>query len=335
MKLILDTVTPIHIGSGVEVDPFEYVIDDKFYKINLNKFIELLDEKDRNNFLDISAKNIVQTRQVIKNKANLYLVSEYTAKVSDEVRNIYNSKISDPRNELDIQTFIKSRNLSYVPGSSVKGAIRTALLYYYANKPLQRADRNIEGEVFRYKNAGNDPFRALKISDSGFIRHEQMQVYNVKTYTKKFGQFRSESDYEYRELGFNIFMECTDAHLLNKKVRLEHTLHIDEELQKYNYLKIKLTPEIIIKACKEFYGKLIESEKKFFEGESAESIYLELEKLDGLIEKKDNMFLLRLGGGSQYDGITLNLAMQRREVKKSRKLINSKYPLGWVLATVT
>ncbi|MFQ6063348.1 MAG: hypothetical protein ACE5J9_09285, partial [Methanosarcinales archaeon] len=110
MKLILDTVTPIHIGSGVEVDPFEYVIDDKFYKINLNKFIEYLNETDRNNFLNISAKNIVQTRQFIKNKANLDLVSEYTAKVSEEVRNIYNSKISDPRNELDIQTFIKSRN---------------------------------------------------------------------------------------------------------------------------------------------------------------------------------------------------------------------------------
>ncbi|MFQ6119976.1 MAG: type III-A CRISPR-associated RAMP protein Csm5 [Methanosarcinales archaeon] len=327
MKLIFDTVTPIHIGSGVEVDPFEYVIDDKFYKINLNKFIELLDEKDRNNFLDISAKNIVQTRQVIKNKANLYLVSEYTAKVSDEVRNIYNSKISDPRNELDIQTFIKSRNLSYVPGSSVKGAIRTALLYHYAKKPLQRVDRNIENELFRYKKeADHDPFRALKISDSGFIQQEQMQVYNVKTYTKKSGLFK--------ELGFNIFMECTDAHLLNKKVRFEHTLHIDEELQKYNYLSIKLTPDIIIKACKEFYGKLIESEKKFFEGESAESIYLELEKLYGLIEKKDNRFLLRLGWGSQYDGITLNLAMQRREIKKSRKLIKSKYPLGWLLAKI-
>lgn len=74
MKLIFDTVTPVHIGSGENIEPYEYVITDKFYKIKLDKFIESLEEQDRNNFLEISAKNLVQARQLIKNKANLELV---------------------------------------------------------------------------------------------------------------------------------------------------------------------------------------------------------------------------------------------------------------------
>ncbi|HID27022.1 MAG TPA: type III-A CRISPR-associated RAMP protein Csm5 [Methanosarcinales archaeon] len=330
MKLILDTVTPVHIGSGENIEPYEYVITDKFYKINLDKFIESLEEQDRNNFLEISAKNLVQARQFIKNKANLALIKEYTAKVSEEVRKTYNTKIIDPKSELSIQTFIKSMDKPFLPGSSVKGAIRTALLWYCAEKELQREyPHNIEQKLFKYKNPQDDPFRALKISDSGFIPEEKMQIYNIKTYTKRASLFN--------ELGFNIFIEGTNAYFPDGKsemVSFVHTLHLDDSLQKYNYLNIKLSPDIIIKACKEFYGALIANELEFFRGESAEGVYLELEKLKGLIKDKSNRFLLRIGWGSQFDGVTINLAMQNRDLKKSRKLINSKYPLGWILAEI-
>jgi len=35
-------ITPIHIGSGEEVEAYEYVTANKFYKIDLNKLLDSL-----------------------------------------------------------------------------------------------------------------------------------------------------------------------------------------------------------------------------------------------------------------------------------------------------
>jgi len=53
MKLILETLTPVHIGCGETIEPYEYVIADKLYRINLEKFIRFLSDKDRETFLKI------------------------------------------------------------------------------------------------------------------------------------------------------------------------------------------------------------------------------------------------------------------------------------------
>ena len=34
-KLFLDILTPVHIGDGSEIEPYEYVIDEQFHKIDL------------------------------------------------------------------------------------------------------------------------------------------------------------------------------------------------------------------------------------------------------------------------------------------------------------
>lgn len=276
MKLILETLTPVHIGCGETIEPYEYVIADKLYRINLEKFIRFLSDKDRETFLKISSENMVFTRDFIRKKADLSSVTEYSMNVPGDVKEIYETKMSDPNNQLSVQTFIKTNSKPFIPGSSIKGAIRTALLYSMAEKPITSIE-DIEKEVFKFKNPQDDPFRILKISDSLPFSFNDMQI-------KKYTDF------------------------------------------------IDIDFKTIINSCNEFYSDLIQSELKFYSNEEVIYIYQQLANLLKHIEK--NSFILRLGWGSGYDAVTINLARSKKEYKKSRRLIYSQFPLGWVKAKI-
>ena len=58
-----------------------------------------------------------------------------------------------------------------------------------------------------------------------------------------------------------------------------------------------------------------------------------LEKMSFHLEKEKS-FILRLGWGSGYDSVTINLAKKTPEPKISRRLIHGEFPLGWVKAEI-
>lgn len=321
MKLILETLTPVHVGSGETIEPYEYVISDKFYRINLEKFIVSLSDKDRETFLKISSENMTLTRDFIRKKADLSFVTEYTTNVTGDVKEIYETKMSDPNNQLSIQTFIKTNNKPFIPGSSIKGAIRTALLYSMVEKPLTSTEE-IEKAVFKYSNPQNDPFRILKISDSSQISFNDMLVYKVKTYTKKD---------KFIESGYNLIIEATNADYIDKSIQITNEIYIDNELKKYTDF-IDINFKDIIDSCNEFYSTVIQNELKFYSNEEAVYIYEKLANLSKHLDKKS--FIMRLGWGSGFDSITINLAKATKEYKKSRRLIYSQFPLGWVKAKI-
>ncbi len=321
MKLILETLTPVHIGCGETIEPYEYVITDKFYRIYLEKFITSLSDKDRETFLKISSENMVLTRDFIRKKADLSLVTEYSLNVTGDVKEIYETKMLDPNNQLSIQTFIKTNSKPFIPGSSIKGAIRTAILYSMAEKPITFIE-DIEKEVFKFKNPQNDPFRILKISDSLSLSFNDLKVYKVKTYTKKD---------KFTESGYNLIIEATNADYVDKSTQITHVMNIDSELKKYTDF-IDIDFKTIINSCNEFCSDLIQSELKFYSNEEVIYIYEQLANLLKNLEK--NSFMLRLGWGSGYDAVTINLARAKKEYKKSRRLIYSQFPLGWVKAKI-
>jgi CRISPR-associated protein Csm5 len=324
MKLLLETLTPVHIGSGESIEPYEYVISDKFYRINLGKFISSLDVKDRDTFLKLSSSDMIQTRKFIKEKANLPSVTEYSMNVDSEVREIYENKMDDPNNQLSIQIFIKTSSRPFIPGSSVKGAIRTALLFSMADKPIKDT-HDIEKNVFKFENPKDDPFRVLKISDSLPVNLSDMIVYTVKTYAKKD---------KFAASGYNILIEGTNSDYTDKTVRISHDINIDRELNKQNKFDINI--DKITSSCNEFYQNVIQSELNFYNSSKTSYAYDRYEMLEEISShlEKEKSFILRLGWGSGYDSVTINLAKKIPDPKISRRLIHGEFPLGWVKAKI-
>lgn len=142
----LTTLSPLHIGTGEEMPPIEFYIDEKQNQIivpDLQKvFEEIRDEKqikqlveniskNSNNTLDrvlktvkLSEKNWSYATKALNNsKLYSYALSQIKA---DESKNVQ-SKTQVPKN---LKLFIKNSNYqSYIPGSSIKGALRNAWLY--------------------------------------------------------------------------------------------------------------------------------------------------------------------------------------------------------------
>lgn len=329
MKLILETITPVHIGSGSTIDPYEYIITDKLYKINIWKFISSLNEKEKENFLKISSSDMIETRKFIKEKANLDDITEYSMNVNHSIRNIYTDKIADENNQLSIQTCIKTLDRPFIPGSSTKGSIRTALLFSMADKPITDT-RNIQQNAFKFKNIQDDPFRALSISDSTPIDLNNMLVCPVRTYAKN----KKKND-KFEESGYIIIIEGTDSYYTGNSVKISHNIDIDYVLQKQKNF-ININPEKIASSCNEFYESVIEEELNFYGNSDTSFAYDIYESLGKDLQslEKEKAFMLRLGWGSGYNSMTINLAKKEPDSTVSRRLVGGEFPLGWVKAKI-
>lgn len=143
-QLKLRLLGPVFIGSGSEINKKEYLYIPKEKKVcipNLAKLTAFLDKKGR---LDSYIKFMLSTH----NDLFKWLESEYIKQESYSEFISYELNAGDALDEnhslKGIQQFIKDRyGCAYIPGSSLKGAIRTALIGKLLSEKKQYSDRKI------------------------------------------------------------------------------------------------------------------------------------------------------------------------------------------------
>jgi len=135
-KLEIETLSPLHIGDGSTLIPLEYVLEDGLVKVvNLDFLLEALPEKIASQL----GEEMVPMRDFLneKNQGHLLRKPELysrTIELSKEARRALEHDL-DRRNrqqinKAQIKTFVKTGGKPFIPGSSIKGAIRTALAYH-------------------------------------------------------------------------------------------------------------------------------------------------------------------------------------------------------------
>jgi len=327
-------LTPLHIGDGTELQPYEYVIKDKFYKVLFEDFVLNLSLDRQGKITQLMETDIIKLRQFLRD--NFEPAKDrwvYSVDVSKVVQSLYETKIAEELNQLVVYPFIRSLDRPFIPGSSIKGAIRTAIIAQFTGDRItERNARNLEATALKYgfpylDKQGrekfkiiqqNDPFRAIKTTDSILLESSTI-VDEIITMTR-IGQIKT-----IREITLSQFTE--------RETKFNFEIRIDEELLKKNKdidkdIKAKLNIEAIATACNKFYKEiLIPAEIKYFSSNAApKSIY---EKIASIKTSK-NSFLLRLGWGSGKNSISLNLKSYRPQYIKTRRLIRQEFPLGWV-----
>lgn len=178
LKVYLTPLSPIHIGCGEDFEPTNYVIkDNKLYSFEASKLglsepqrtrlMRILKEVDSNSLQDVqiffSESDVIEL--AIEN-------SYLTTSVSTEIANEWKNKLGKTAqikgngqkefNALEIErnSYIPYSYFPYIPGSSVKGAIITAVL---DNKNHQ--DENTYTTP-NYKNKSNYNLEASKLNAS-------------------------------------------------------------------------------------------------------------------------------------------------------------------------
>ncbi|RLF79469.1 type III-A CRISPR-associated RAMP protein Csm5 [Thermococci archaeon] len=124
--MIFETLSPLHIGNGREITPIDFYPEEGI--------IHILDTDRLFHDLVKLGASIEELVEFFKTpREDLYVWKHYMKKFRLDPRaySLYTLKVYGAlgRQSSKIKEFIKENGKPYVPGSSIKGAIRTAMFY--------------------------------------------------------------------------------------------------------------------------------------------------------------------------------------------------------------
>jgi len=219
MYFRLKLLSPLHIGCDEVYEPTSFVIDEKrnalisfdpfdlLEKMDTNarqKFSKICQEGTINSLLEIykfiyqHAKN-AEGEQVVISKD---LISHYQQVLNMPIINI------KALNEFKISrtAFNPFTNISYIPGSSMKGAIRTAVLNWRnqgKKEPFfsgKDANRELQKHLLSFDSLQTDPFRMLKVSDFMPITEPRRSIVYGVNRKKKMSKKEADGPYQLMEV---------------------------------------------------------------------------------------------------------------------------------------
>ena len=131
----------------------------------------LLKEANKGELMALQSFFKSKAAAIVKTATKRAIVCREVAKKYEEKFGKVSSKNNDfARFNIEKQISDAVTGLPYIPGSSIKGAIRTALMSarnerVRLNKELYQKANDAEKTLYNYKDQTEDPFKALKIED--------------------------------------------------------------------------------------------------------------------------------------------------------------------------
>ena len=182
MKCKITTISPIHIAGGENkvISPYsDYVYDNGFvFLIDNNKLFEYL--KGRKDFNIVFEKYLRQIKTNINKKYGKNLGDFFSNTLKEDYKKFSYKKIfcvSSPKNQ-KIDLFQKTNGKPFIPGSTLKGAIRTAILFDYFNS--RKKELNIHNKYWENDKLGkgkDDIMKFLRITDTEPIEQQTEIAY--------------------------------------------------------------------------------------------------------------------------------------------------------------
>ncbi|MCS6859775.1 MAG: type III-A CRISPR-associated RAMP protein Csm5 [Abditibacteriales bacterium] len=166
-RLRLQTVSPVHIGNGDTITALSYLLDGgKVHVLDADKFFAALDEAQRDAYvrwLDTQLRgqgqNNPSVRNFLEQRVHLRNIAEFVAKVSGYSVTLQ----ADPGiTARGIRQHIQTpQHQPYIPGSTLKGAMRTALIEALLDDDASYNWLRQRFEQLQVKNDERDMKRAL------------------------------------------------------------------------------------------------------------------------------------------------------------------------------
>ena len=367
----IKTISPIHIGSGESYGASEFVPGkakgqngpvDTIKRINLSKYyLSLNDDKKDDLINSLTTQN--------------FDLNSFDGKISNDfkVYTSYDRCKEHIKPNQEIEENIKTLNQLYIPGSSLKGAIKTAILY---NSITGRDIRKIDDIMFTNRRTGkkkigrdnkildnifsSDSFKNkaqgsimkfMQVADSSTTKvpavYDVISVMATDNYSKQF----------YKRHGTTVrsYLEC-----IRPNLKLKTTIATNYNENTYKRLglgdKDKLIDiDFIKKAIYDLSNAFIDYEIEF--SEKYGITYLEKFYNNLKSENTIDSPLLKVGAGSGFLATTIGLKIKEYdenefenyfekvrqaanghnypfEYPKSRKIVaKGAKPLGWVKLT--
>ena len=367
----IEPLTAVHIGAGDTLTPLDYKLADMKLKTGgtkkvyakfssdamLKRLIESNDENALKEFETMSGSGNMKALQEFFHSHFSRDDVEYTCDVTKPFMEKYTANISgNPLgNALEVSQMYRpaGKKNPIIPGSSIKGAIRTALLNdkidLLDKTENQKNIKDVEKKLFGFKNEKDDPLRALVISDAVFESKGSSFVGVVKNVApnKYSGNLEAKKMQMIAEMIFGSLLGVQNTSTANflLDIDLQNSLVASDNPRKNFTMQTKFDIKDIIDSCNNFFANAFDDEyEKFFTKcvEKTDVIIHLRKQIDEIYESK-NSFPLRLGHWSQVEFVTLDRARspsKRGKIQKygtTRTLLdynNNFVPMGWCKCTV-
>lgn len=318
-KYQLQTLTPVHIGSGEILSHIDSCyVNGRWYRIDLDKVLAHPSTDLNALTSEMAQRDFRWERYLRQHGSNLSELSAYS--------------LLCPQNpeEVEIREAIKIvGDRPFIPGSTLKGAIRTALLGEVLNENSgiyseslsqlenlidqgprgnprrEQPARRIESLAFG-RDPNRDIFRALHVSDTMPLESSSLEIGMAWTVTlNQSDQLVQKID---RGQAYKNFVQQIQA-----RQRLTFTLKIDELLFREREKKCLGFSELqektlhdIAEVCRSAMDELMKSEQDFFGYYNLSEIANVYDKLIDLNNKlPEGAFLLQIGWGTGYHSNTV------------------------------
>jgi|GEM_PF-872573 len=186
----IDTLSPVHIGNGEEIPPIEYIVEgDSFYRINMDGVFRDKDRFNRQKFLGFVEDAVSTAKTAYFGNFDRDLAKahqRYKLKMAVGVDENYPPPIKE---------FIKTSNRFYIPGSSIKGAILSAL-YWYLLKESCKSNSDIK-----------DIVKACSIKDFNVLLRLQNTDYERFIVTRWNRRYQRK-EFQFDQILLNILFEA-------------------------------------------------------------------------------------------------------------------------------
>ena len=320
--------SPIHVGSGLKYPKVECVsLNGMLYRMSIDSlFSGMRTDEVKRASRDMDLNNF---------DAGSYVADEADAKrlCRYSMLNSTDFGIGDKQQRYgDMSEHIKTSGMGYIPGSSIKGSIRTALLYdMVAPDDIERVlseCQNMRGNrqywhidkffqrLLSKNGAGNLPqnsvMRFIHVSDTAPV--DGLEIADVRI-----AEAVHDGSWRWYRNGVDMYQECIPA-----GTELNGTISLDTGVAGLLGLGNKadmLDVGHIKKCCHRFAADLIEHEISFAEEYKMPFLArFYAEKLYGLNEKDSP--LIRIGQGSGLLSTTLGLLVKNHDAEYGTHLFD-------------
>ena len=342
VELELEVLSPLHIGNGNTLGLIDFIMrEDRFVRVNFDKLADYCYDVD----IDLAA-GVEDRRFKIRYKTEeIFSIEKFIEFYG--IERDYNrfAEYTIPLNigrraretKIEVKEYIKDgMGRAYIPGSSVKGAIRTALFWSvlddeevkrYCDELMrvkrvkaERACKRLEAKIFG-SEAHRDILRALRITDSAPLAEKELEVNEIKI------------------IG-NPGPIPTYAECLRTGARTRFEIRVDKNLLivdifEDNRLRDGINLDNILRVCRLFSMEYVKKQRSYrhYSGSTMRFYNKLAGMLNGL---KETEAILNLGWGGGWYGKTIGLKVENypwftanpRDFNRFKRTLRWKLKLG-------
>lgn len=299
----IKTVAPIHIGCDEAYEPMGFIVDEAKHVLrafDALDFIRSLGPSDKTRFSAICAKgtleSLLELYKFMRDKPMQGRKVALCRSFVGHYQETLNLPAHDRRKiQQELNNFAVARTafnpytgVPYIPGSSIKGALRTAWLNgVQRQRPVSKNDRRrgkeLEKELLDGGEFATDPLRMVKVSDFMPVGNVRTRIVYAVNEKKKLSKFGAKGPYQILEV-------------IEPGSFFEGTITVNDPPSR-DLIRNPIERQALLNSATRFYGDELRSENDDLE---------RINILGVLTETPSGGFLLRVGRHSGAESVTID-----------------------------